>query len=276
MSRSNDASAALRRTLNALPTMLRVGVAETVAYRAEFVVWMLTTTLPLIMLGLWTSVAREAPFAHYTSERFVAYYLATLIVRNLTGSWVVWQLNEEIRRGALSVRLLKPIHPFVALAASHLAAVPLRALIGVPFAIILLLSSARAMLTDSATTLVIFVVSLPGAWLLTFFTMLLIGSLGLFIDKSLAVFDVYLGLFAVLSGYLVPLELLPRWAHDLAHVLPFRYMLGFPVDLLCGGYATVGAALADLAVQWAFVALVVGAALAVWRVGLRRYEAFGA
>ena len=39
------------RTLRALPTLLRIGVAETVAYRAEFLVWMLTTTMPLIMLG---------------------------------------------------------------------------------------------------------------------------------------------------------------------------------------------------------------------------------
>ena len=56
------------RTLRALPTLLRVGVAETVAYRAEFLVWILTTTLPLVMLGLWTSVAAEAPFRGYTSS----------------------------------------------------------------------------------------------------------------------------------------------------------------------------------------------------------------
>src|SRR5262249_19533403 len=50
----------IARTARALPTLLRVGVAETVAYRAEFLVWILTTTLPLVMLGLWTSVADEA------------------------------------------------------------------------------------------------------------------------------------------------------------------------------------------------------------------------
>ncbi|HSS02550.1 MAG TPA: hypothetical protein VLM79_36065, partial [Kofleriaceae bacterium] len=63
------------RALRALPTLLRIGVAETVAYRAEFLVWILTTTQPLIMLGLWTSVAREGPFQDYSSDRFVAYFL---------------------------------------------------------------------------------------------------------------------------------------------------------------------------------------------------------
>ena len=114
------------RTLKALPTLLRVGVAETVAYRAEFLVWILTTTQPLIMLGLWTSVAREAPFHDYSSSRFVAYFLAMLIVRQLTGNWVAWQVSEEVRSGQMAMRLLRPIHPFFAYAASHAAATATR------------------------------------------------------------------------------------------------------------------------------------------------------
>src|SRR5512143_3688745 len=112
------------RMLRALPTLLRIGVAETVAYRAEFLVWILTTTQPLIMLGLWTSVAREAPFARYSSADFVAYFLATLIVRQLTGNWVAWQISEEVRTGTMAMRLLRPVHPFIALATSQGAALP--------------------------------------------------------------------------------------------------------------------------------------------------------
>ncbi len=86
------------RTLRALPTLWRVGVAETIAYRAEFVVWMLTTTIPLIMLALWTSVASEGPFQNYGSADFVAYFLAVLIVRQLTSNWIAWQMFEDILR----------------------------------------------------------------------------------------------------------------------------------------------------------------------------------
>jgi ABC-2 type transport system permease protein len=115
------------RTIRALPTLLRIGVAETVAYRAEFIVWMLTSTMPLINLALWSSVAKEGgEFAGYTSAKFTAYFLGALIVRNLTGNWVAWQLSEEIRMGILNMRLLRPIHPFIAYAASQSAALPLR------------------------------------------------------------------------------------------------------------------------------------------------------
>jgi hypothetical protein len=77
----------MRRIVRAFPTLLRIGFAEAVAYRAEFVIWMLTTTMPLVMLALWTAVAREGPFGRFTQADFVAYYLAALIVRTLSSSW---------------------------------------------------------------------------------------------------------------------------------------------------------------------------------------------
>src|SRR5258706_7668805 len=97
------------RTLRALPTLFRVGLASTIAYRGEFLVWILSTNMPLVMLALWLEVAREGALGRYGEKQFIAYFLATLIVRLLTGSWVVWELNMEVRQGILGMRLLRPI-----------------------------------------------------------------------------------------------------------------------------------------------------------------------
>jgi ABC-2 type transport system permease protein len=258
-----------------MPALLRVGFAETVAYRAEFVIWMLTTTMPLVMLGLWTSVAAEAPFQTFTQADFVAYYLAMLIVRNLTSSWVVWQINEEIRQGTMSMRLLRPIHPFAGYAATHLSAVPMRAMLALPIAIILLVTSAGDVLVDSAGDAGLLLLSLPGAWILTFFVLVMIGSCAFWIDRSMGLFDVYLGVFSVLSGYLVPLALMPGWIQVVAEHAPFRYMLSVPVEILIGRLEG-GEAATQVAIQWGWaLAAMIGAHL-VWRAGIRRYEAFGA
>lgn len=264
----------MRSAARAMPTLLRVGMAEAIAYRAEFIVWMLTSTLPLVMLGLWTSVANEAPFASYRAADFVAYYLATLIVRNLCGNWAFWHISEEIRQGTLSMRLLRPIHPFYAYAATHLASVPLRGLVALPFAGILLWSSASDRLITDPALIGIFVLSVAGAWMLTFLTLVTVGSLAFFIEKSMALFDVYIGVFAVMSGYLVPLPLLPHWVGQVADVAPFRFMLSFPVETLLGMHSRIGA-LEMLAAQWAYVGAIAVVALLVWRSGVRRYEAYG-
>jgi len=265
----------VKDSVRAMPALLRVGLAETVAYRAEFVIWMLTTTLPLVMLGLWTSVAAEAPFRQFTSRDFVAYYLAALIVRNITGSWVVWQINEQIRTGSLSMQLLRPIHPFAGYAATHLSAIPLRALIAMPVAIILLVSSARAVLADSPAELALFLVSLAGAWVLTFSILITIGCAAFWIERSMGIFDVYLGVFAVMSGYLVPLALLPGWLQRIAEHAPFRYMLSAPVEILIGR-ATGRDAVEIVLTQWGWAAIAAVCATLAWRRGIRRFEAYGA
>ncbi len=262
------------RWLRAYPALLRIGLAEAVAYRAEFVVWMLTTTMPLVMLALWTAVAREAPFGRFGHSEFVAYYLAAFIVRSVSGSWVVWQMNQEIRTGSLSLRLLRPIHPFLAYSAEHIAAIPLRSLFALPMAVVLLVASSGHVVHDP-WQIVMVPFALAGGWLVTFSTMLILGTLGLFLERSLALFDVWLGLNAVMSGYLVPLELMPRWLAGAAHWLPFRYTLGYPVELIIG-MTTRTQAVAGLLVQTAYVVILVILALFVWKRGIRRFEAFGA
>jgi ABC-2 type transport system permease protein len=261
-------------TIRALPTLLRVGVAETVAYRAEFLVWILTTTLPLVMLGLWTSVADEAPFRGYHSENFVAYYLATLIVRNLTGSWVAWQISEEIRMGTMAMRLLRPLHPFVAFSASHLAAIPFRGVVALPIAIALLVSSGASALTTNPLQIAALVPSLVLAWLITFAMLFAIGSLAFWITKSMALFTLYFGLFNLLSGYLLPLDLLPWWIAKVAAYSPFRAMLSSPVELMTK-QMTGTQVLEVLAGQVGWATGMIVLALWVWRVGIRHFEAVG-
>jgi ABC-2 type transport system permease protein len=269
-----SARGSIARALRAYPTLLRVGLAEAVAYRAEMLIWMLTTTMPLVSLALWSAVAAEAPIGRFTQARFGAYFLATLVVRQLTGSWLVWALNQAIRSGELSQRLLKPIHPLVSFSAENLAAVPLRAALAAPIAVIGLFIAEPGALPSTPGRVALVLAALVGAWAINFLTMALIGSLAFFVESSTSIFEIWLVAFGVLSGYLVPLELFPAWLQRLAAAMPFRYTIAFPVEAILG-LLPPGAALENLAIQWAYVALCAAGAWLVWRAGIKRYGAFG-
>jgi len=260
------------RALRAYPTLLRIGFAEAVAYRAELLVWMLTTTMPLVSLALWSAVAAAAPVGRFTQQGFAAYFLATLIVRQLTGSWLVWQMNQEIRSGSLSQRLLKPIHPLIAYSAENIAALPLRALLSAPIALIALFAVERPAV--GAGALPIWAASLLGAWLINFFTGAAMGALAFFLESSTALFELWLVAFMLLSGYLIPLELFPPVLAKVAHALPFRYTMAYPVEVVTG-LIQGSEALYDLAIQWAYVAITFALALLAWRAGTRRFSAYG-
>jgi ABC-2 type transport system permease protein len=262
------------RALRAFPTLLRVGISEVVAYRAEFVVWILTTNMPLVMLAIWHAVAAEGPVGRFDQRAFTAYYLGVLAVRLLTSNWAVWQLSMEIRDGTLAAKLLRPIHPIVSLAADHLSAVPMRAIVISPVVGILIAVARERLFRHDPALVVIFGASLAGAWLLIFFTMVVMGSLAFFLESALGIFELWLGVHAIFSGYLIPLEALPRWVRHAADVLPFRFMLAFPVEALIG-LLDRRQALVGLGAQWAYVVLFGALALWVWRVGLRRFAAFG-
>jgi ABC-2 type transport system permease protein len=264
----------MRRTLRAIPTLLHVGLAEAVSYRAELLVWLLSTTMPLVMLALMTAVAREGPFGRFGQAEFTAYYLAALVVRLLTGAWVIWEVNFEIRQGTLAYRLLRPIHPLVAYACENVGAMPLRFAVALPIGATAVFLAGPGHVTGDPLLLAVFPLSVLGAWLITFLAMSLIGSLAFFVESSGSLFELWLGLFGVFSGYLVPLELFPRWLAAAARVLPFRYMLAFPVEMIVG-MTPRSTALGELAVQWSFVAALALAARAAWRAGLRRFAAYG-
>jgi ABC-2 type transport system permease protein len=265
---------AARRLLRAYPTLLRIGLAEAVAYRAEFLVWMLATTMPLVMLAIMTAMARDAPVGRFDSRGFVAYYLVTLIVRQMTGAWVAWEMNREIKEGTLALRLLRPIHPLASYSADGLAALPMRALVALPIAVVVLVLTASKDLTHDPVNIAVFAVSLLGAWLLNFSVSAIVGTLSLFIESSLQVWEVWFGCFMLLSGYLIPLSLFPPWLEHLARATPFPYLQAFPVETLTG-LRDRHAALTGLGMQLGWAAAGWLVLLVLWQRGLKRFAAFG-
>ncbi len=266
----------IRHALRAYPTLLRIGFAEMVAYRAEFLVWVLTTNMPLVMMALWQSVASNGPVGRFGQSQFVTYFLAALVVRLVTSTWMVWEMTMDVRQGRMAMRLLRPLHPLLAYSAQHLAAVPLRVLMVSPVVLLLFLHSHADLPLGDPLRLGVFLLSLVGGWLLLFFTMAIMGSLSMFFDSALGLFEVWLGVHFILSGYLMPVELLPvpPWALAVVRHLPFFYMLGFPAETMVG-LMDRPAYLAALGAQWLYVVVTAAAALLVWRGGLRRFVAFG-
>jgi ABC-2 type transport system permease protein len=263
-----------RSAMRAMPTLLRVGFAESVAYRAEMLVWVLSTTMPLIMMALWTAVAHEAPVKGFTSGTFVAYFLGAFVVRQISGAWAAWVINFEVRQGTLAMRLLRPISPLWSYAAENIAFMPLKLVVTVPVALLSLAIVGAEAVPRTVWGFAAFLLSLVGAWCIGFLANVAIGTLSLYMESSSKVMDVWLALYFVLSGYLYPLELFPAWGQAVVRWLPFYNQMGMPVRLMTqapGGMET----LELLARQWLWVGLMLVLALVLWRRGLKRFSAFG-
>ncbi len=266
------------RQLRAIPTLMKVGFAEAVAYRGEMMIWVLATTMPFVMLSLWSAVAAGSPVVGaektWSSSSFVAYFLAMFIVRQLIASWACWEINFEVRQGTLSMRLLRPIHPIVSYAAANLAYMPMRLVVTMPVVIGLLFSSGFDALPRDWRVWVLWCFSMLGAWAITFFVNIAVGALSLFMESSTKLMDAWLAGFFIFSGYMFPLDLFPSWLKWASTWLPFRFTIGLPVELMTGVHP-FAEGLALLAQQWAWVAVFSTLAIGIWNLGVRRFQAFG-
>jgi ABC-2 type transport system permease protein len=273
-----DHSHALR-TLRAFPTLFRIGVAETLAYRGGFLMAVVTAGLPLILLGLWKNAAAAGPIAGYSSTKFVAYFLGIMIVRNLTETNVSWRVGEEIRTGELSMRLLRPIHPVLAFAAQSAAGIPIRSIVSIPFALYLVFGSDGIVLGSEPLQLAALLPSLILAWFIAFGVKFALGSCGFWITRTYGLNSWYTMAWSVCSGFSMPIALVQHTAYaPVAHVaywLPFYYTIGAPVDLMTT-HMTSAEVLHLMGGQLAWAAAIMALVPQVWRAGVRRYEAVGA
>ena len=261
--------------LRATPDLFRVSVARHVAYRAEMTIWILTSILPLIMLALWNAVAQDATIAGYGQDEMARYFVAALVCRQLTGAWVVWELNFQIRTGRLSTQLLRPLHPLWVYAVWMLAALPFRVIVLSPLVAAVTLWRPDLFVLPSLAAWPVFAVSIALAWAMSFLIQCVFGLLAFWLDKSDGLFGVWFSAYALLSGYVAPLAFFPDGWQTVLRYLPFRGMLAVPVELL-GGFMSPAEALPDLGIQVVWTLIFAGLTRWLWSRGLVRYGAFGA
>lgn len=263
-----------RHLLRAMPTLLKVSVARNVAYRAEMTIWILTATMPLIMLALWNAVAASGPVAGFGQPEIARYFVATLVVRQITGAWVMWELSHLIRTGGMSAHLLRPMHPLWTYAVWVATAIPFRLVILTP--IILAVGTWRPDLFvwPAPDQFALFVVSVTMAWITSFLVQCAFGLASFWVDKSDGMFESWNAVWGLLSGYVAPLAFFPAAWRPVLDALPFRGMLGLPVELL-GGFLRPEDAARPLAIQAAWMVVSFALVMTLWRRGLVRNGAFG-
>ena len=254
--------------------LVRATWASWLQYRSFFFVlafgWMIP---PLLSLFLWTAAAGEGEVGGMDRGAFVAYYLLVIIVNQITYAQVNWTVGDVIRYGGLNAWLLRPMPPLYNLFASEVAGKIVYMIFTIPVVAVLALVL-KPSLSITAPNAGLFLLALGLAWLLRTFWGLWVALLAFWATRADALVTVQDSLVFLLSGVIAPVSLLPGVMEPLAVFLPFRYMIGFPVEVLTGAL-TGPEVLQGFAVQAAWAALALALSWLTWRQGLKRYSAVG-
>ncbi len=251
-------------------------LAMQVQYRASLVIWLIGDILePVIYLVVWSVVARSQGGAvgGFSVSGFAAYYIALMLINHITYTWIMYEYEYRVRQGSLSFALLRPVHPIHSDIADNLSS-KLITMPGLLLVAVILALLFRPTWQPLAWSLVLAAPALVLAFIIRFMVEWGLALAAFWTTRVSAFNQAYFVGLLFLSGQMAPISLLPPWVQTLTAVLPFRWMVSFPVELILGRLSAREAAL-GLGVQavWAVAAVLLARWL--WRVGVRQYSAVG-
>src|SRR5215472_1362167 len=264
--------------------IFRVSLAERMTYRADFLLGTILRFLPMVTtILLWKAIYDGANGASLGSRRItydyhemIAYLLLTQISRMFSSMpGLAGGIAREIREGTLKRYLLQPID-MIAYLLTYRVAHKVTYIITsfIPYALLFFICRSFFDRVPDSLTLAAFACSLLLSFLVGFFFEACVGMVGFWFLEVTSLLYIVMTLNFFISGHMLPLDLLPEpWA-GLLKILPFQYMAYFPAVVFLGkvqGTELLLHLLGEL--LWAMVFMVLARGL--YRLGLRRYSAFG-
>ncbi len=266
----------MRRLLNRIfrraEALLTVYYAYMLEYRAELILWVLSGTLPLILMGVWFKASQQGNLG-LSGVEFVRYFLAVFLVRQFTVVWVIWEFEREIVEGKLSFRLLQPIDPAWHHVTTHIAEKVAR----LPFAFVLLglffLLYPQAAWIPSVSSVLLFCVAIALSFTLRFLMQYTSAMFAFWTERANAIENFTFLFYLFLSGMIAPLEMFPPLVREIVLWTPFPYMIFFPASILIGLPTNLWQGF-SVTLAWILLFFVLNRWL--WRLGLKRYSGMGA
>jgi ABC-2 type transport system permease protein len=262
----------MNRVFRIATTLLTTYYAYMLEYRAELVLWALSGSLPLILMGVWIQAAQGGKFGLAPVD-LARYFITVFIVRQFTVVWVVWEFEKQVVQGKLSPQLLQPLDPVWHHVASHLAERLARLPFIIGLVILFFVLYPQAFWLPSLTEFLLFGLVTGLALALRFLIQYTFSLFAFWTERASAIEQFWLLLYLFLSGLIAPLQLFPASVREVVQWTPFPYLVYFPAAILGGLKVDVRQGLLIM-LGWGLVFLLCNRWL--WRRGLKQYSGMGA
>ena len=261
-------------------SVFKVSFQEEFAYKVNFIMWRVRNILQIFLVFfLWDAVFANPNVSlfGYDRAKILTYVFGILIVRAFVFSARAIDVASDVSSGDISNLLLKPVNYFWYWLTRDLSSKALNmGFAVVEFAALFVLLRPPFFLQTNPVTFLAFVLSLLLAMFI-FFELVFVTSAVPFWFPEVTWAGQFLLIVIIsefLSGAVFPLDILPFVIQRILYVLPFPYLIFFPIEVYLGKITGEGL-LGGLAVSLFWVIVLYLVMRWLWNKGLKAYEAYG-
>lgn len=248
-------------------------------HRSRSFIWFLISVFnPLLLLMFWKGVfqAKNTIPHEWTFSVVASYYFLLAVMSAFLTSHVEEDISRtDIQEGQLTRYLMRPFSYYWFKFFEEIPYRILQGFFGVVVGICFFVFFGQFFTISTNPFIIILGVCIGFlAYFLSFTFKMIIGLLAFWLIDIGGFFQLIEIVMLIFAGYILPIELLPDSFHLLAEVLPFSYMIYFPVTVLQGKYELfIVGKIMLIQVVWLLIFLAIYRKL--WKIGLQKFTAVG-
>lgn len=251
--------------------------SEVFTYRFNFVMWRFRGVIQLLtVFYLWSAIMpAQGTLFGYSQGKMLTYILGASLLSSLVLASRSYDVGEDINKGNLSNYLIRPINYFFYWFSKDVGDKAMNVVFSIAeLTLLFVFLKPPLFFQNDLPYLLLSVVASLTALFLYFLFNFLIGLIGFWSSEVWGPRFIFMMLLNILAGSLFPLDILPPAIYNVVQLLPFSYLLFFPMKIYLGqlSFQTI---YMGIFVSFVWMAVLYGIVSVVWQRGLRLYTAQG-
>ena len=219
-------------------SIIVISIKASSAYKIKLFFCALTGITQFISYQyLWSSLYNDGrEYNGFTGETILTYFVVSFLIQSIIPRWIAMEIGWGVKRGEIINVFLKPIgfRKYYLLYAFGDVIFTL-IFMGLPIMLIAFLSASLV----PCGNILLFMFSLILSYGIAFNLFYLVGLISFVTTNIWGIFLTFDLVNLFLSGALLPLQFMPRWLVMVIKILPFRYIVDFPISVWLTGKADI-------------------------------------
>ncbi|WP_088547201.1 ABC transporter permease [Paenibacillus aquistagni] len=264
---------------NKYVTAFTLGMQSSMEYRLQFFIGLFNLVFPVgLQCLIWTAVYASQDHQSlygYDYGQMILYTVLAGIVAKLVMTHLEHTIAEDIKSGGLNTYLVRPVSYFGYRLSAYMGSrVVSDTILIIVMSVVIGIAMAFHIGEMSLNRVAVAIITLVLASAVQFLLTYTVCALAFTLQEISYFFVITTLIVQILSGGMVPLEVFGEAANQWFNLLPFKYTIYFPVNVLNGRLA-MNEAFQGMLIQLVWFVLLIGASRMAWKLGLKRYVGIG-